>query len=184
MVERTRGWQETFRAELPKALARRKMSRAQFVKKMTTPPEAGGLKLASTQAVYKWLNHGQISDDNLEKLAAFLDVDYPTLLVSGRFTPKAKMGRRREDAIRDAAAGYAIAGLPDADDVAERWAALPAPVQAFLLQQIMAYEEIARRSPALNDLMFNPPKNGNYPEYEHDIELWQAQRRKSSESSR
>ncbi len=184
MVERTQTWQATFKVEVVRAIARRGLTRAQFVKRMTAPADKGGLALASTQAVYKWLNHGQISDDNLEQLAAFLECDYPTLLVSGRCVAKPKVGRRRDDPAREAAAGYRVTGLPTPEEIAERWRELPAPVQGFLLQQIAAYEQIARVSPELNKLMFNPPVNGNYAQYEASIEKWQEQRRKSPEPRR
>ena len=174
MVERTKKWQDVFRVELPRAIQRRKMTRGEFVKQVAQPADAGGFGV-STQAVYKWLNRGQISDSNLEALAALLECDYATLLVSGKLVPKSRAGRRRNDHLRDAAAGYSVEGLPTADEIAERWETLPAPVQAFLLQQILVYEEIAAISPELNKLMFTPPKNENYPEYERELEKWQRE---------
>lgn len=135
-------------------------------------------KAASRQGVDKWFKTGQIRDANLAVVAEVLGVDYGELRLHARFVkprPAAAASggsasnRRLADRIAEAAAGYAVTGLPTGREIAKRWDHLPSPVQAFLLHQIDAYERLIETNGSLANLMFNAPAKPEYQEFEQTL---------------
>lgn len=167
MGKRSDTWRASVRAGLAEIIRARfdNKDRA-FALRFSTKPN----KLASEQAIYRWLKTGNVSDENLRALAKALEVDLPTLLTEGRFIPQQQP--QRHHAVHEAAAGYYVAQLPTPSEIAQRVAGLPIPVQAFLLHQIEHYEELVAINPTLADLMFMPPKSKSYQKFEQELETW------------
>lgn len=169
----TKNRKATLRDELNERLPVRSDRRREFVSRMKK------LCNISAQAIYGWFEDSSPSEQNLRHVADFFKADYDTLLLKGKIAPRPNRARRHADAVREVAAGYNAAALPTATEMTERWRALPPPVQAFLIHQIVAYEEIVMASPELARIMFKPPANPDYPEYEENLEKWQQEHQAS-----
>jgi len=174
MSKRPADWSKTFKSGLMLAVEERygdgnqRLFVADMVKKM----------LVSRQAVYRWLNKGHINAINLDALADHFGVDYGDLRAYGTFVKKGAGSTPSQPAdLLRAVAGYSVEGLPPADEVAARWHRLPPAIQAFLLHQMRAYEELISANPALAGLLFRPP-NHEYPQFERSLEQWQENRRR------